>query len=140
MGDSAFRKNKLTSITLGEGIISIEKRAFGNTENGGSYEKSNQLTSVTIPDSVNYIGEFAFDHNKLTTITIPNGITYIGKGAFNGNPLTSVTFNRRGTKFDSNNSSSYYPTFNDENNLIRLYENIGEGTYIKTGSIWSKKP
>ena len=53
--------------------------------------KSNQLTSVTIPNSVTYIGEEAFDKNQLTSVTIPNSVTYIDDEAFEKNQLTSVT-------------------------------------------------
>jgi hypothetical protein len=51
----------------------------------------NQLTSVTIPDSVTSIGSFAFAENQLTTVTIPDSVTSIGEGAFLKNQLTSVT-------------------------------------------------
>ena len=41
------------------------------------------LTSITIPNSVTYIGERAFDNcSSLTSITIPNSVTYIGERAF----------------------------------------------------------
>src|SRR5574344_853217 len=51
----------------------------------------NQLTSVTIPNSVTSIGEYAFASNQLTSVTIPNSVTSIGIGAFAYNQLTSVT-------------------------------------------------
>ena len=54
----------------------------------------NDLTSVTIPDSVTSIGDNAFsDCTSLTSITIPNSVTRIEVGAFLGcTSLTSVTF------------------------------------------------
>ena len=51
------------------------------------------LTSVTIPNSVTSIGKYAFSGcYGLTSVTIPNSVTSIGGGAFaNCSGLTSVT-------------------------------------------------
>jgi hypothetical protein len=53
-----------------------------------------EITSVTIPDSVTYIGAGAFGGCKsLASITIPDGVTYIGNAAFEGcDSLKSITF------------------------------------------------
>jgi hypothetical protein len=51
----------------------------------------NQLTSVTIPTSVTSIGLHAFSFNYLTSVTIPNSVTTIGNYAFGSNLLTNVT-------------------------------------------------
>jgi hypothetical protein len=62
-------------------VTKIEDRAF--------YD--NELTDVTIPDSVTYIGYSAFSGNKLTKVIIPNSITSIEGFAFAYNELTNIT-------------------------------------------------
>lgn len=48
-----------------------------------AFEREENLTSITIPESVTYIGDGAFSEcTSLTSINIPEGVTYIGKSAF----------------------------------------------------------
>jgi len=68
----------------------------------GFAERGNNLTGVTIPDTVTIIGEQAFDSNGLTSVIIPNSVTIIGNAAFNrnrnltqviiGNSVTTIGF------------------------------------------------
>lgn len=58
------------------------------------------LTSVTIPNSVTNIGEYAFSHTGLTSLTIPNSVTAIGYCAFTGcTGLTSLDIPESVTQF-----------------------------------------
>ena len=43
-----------------------------------------RLASITIPDGVTRIGEFAFFCSGLTSVTIPASVTHIGEFAFSG--------------------------------------------------------
>lgn len=90
---------KLTGPIQGKisGTLNIPKYVKVNgqltkiTSIGGSAFSTDQLTSVTIPNSVTSIGMYAFAFTKLTSITIPNGVTSIGMMAFQYSNLTSVT-------------------------------------------------
>ena len=74
----------LTSVTIPNGVISIQKDAFIECRG---------LTSITIPNSVTSIGEGAFEScESLTSIDIPNNVTSIGNHAFcYCRGLTSIT-------------------------------------------------
>jgi len=74
------------SILLIDGTKSITDQAF--------YNCTNLIGTLTIPNSVTYIGDWAFlGCSGLTTgtLTIPNSVTTIGKQAFYGCRFTSVT-------------------------------------------------
>jgi Leucine-rich repeat (LRR) protein len=64
----------------GYGIIGIDQFAF----------EGNQLTSVSIPSSVDFIGLYAFANNQLSTLNIPDSVSFIENGAFSHNQLTSL--------------------------------------------------
>ena len=59
----------------------------------GAFDGCTGLTSITIPNSVTSIGQYAFSScSNLTNITIPSTVTSIKKGAFaRCNSLTSIT-------------------------------------------------
>ena len=66
-------------------VVAIEDGAFANLSN---------ITAVTVPASVEKIGEYAFASCKeLKTVKLPASLTELEKGAFNGcSALTTVTF------------------------------------------------
>ena len=74
-----------------KGVTHVDIPAHTN-EIYDAFWNCNKLTTVNIPNSVNYIGNNAFwNCSSLTTINIPNDISYIGDNAFwNCSSLTNV--------------------------------------------------
>jgi len=82
--DSFNNRNKITSVTISEGVKSIEYRAFYSCVN---------LESADMPESLTSIDGCAFYYCKsLTTVKVPKNVTTIGDGAFaDCRSLTSIT-------------------------------------------------
>ena len=68
-----------------------------------AFENCNNLTAITIPDSVTTIGNRIFDGcSSLTSITIGNGVTSINKSAFQGcYSITSIEVDQANTQYIS---------------------------------------
>ncbi len=122
IGDSAFANNAdITSVVISDTVTEIGANAFNLCSNlaeldlGNSVEtigkyafsaSTANLTSITIPDSVTYIDEYAFFNKSLdlscvATVTIGSGVTYIGDGAFNWHNIENVYYS--GTQDEWNN-------------------------------------
>ena len=78
-----YQSTNIKSVSIEDGVKSIGNYAFRDCES---------LASVTIPNSVTSINDFAFAGTSLTSVTIPSNVTIIGFGAFNYcGSLASVT-------------------------------------------------
>ncbi len=106
IGQSAFLRASVTSVTIPNSVTSIGENAFGLCERLTSIKIPNSvieigdwafscchgLKSITIGNNVTSIGQHAFEYCGLTSVTIPNSVTSIGDDAFyNCSSLTSVT-------------------------------------------------
>ena len=94
---------------------------------GGAFEECSGLTSVTIPNSVTSIGEYAFRFcSSLTSVTIPNSVTSIGSQAFSHcSGLTSVTIPKSVTSIGSG-------AFSDCNSIKKLYYDCTVNPFINS--------
>ena len=63
------------------------------TKTLGAFWRCDELTSVSLPETITTIGDQSFENcKKLHTLKIPNSVTYIGSYAFNEcNALTGIT-------------------------------------------------
>ena len=81
IGDSAFYGcTSLERAGDSEGKLSNNLIAIGFS----AFYGCTSLSSITLPDSLNYIGSYAFQDSGIGNITIPDLVEYIGEGAFAG--------------------------------------------------------
>jgi hypothetical protein len=106
IGSNTFNScTQLTSVTIGNGVTTLETGTFSNTGLASITIPNNvtsigsdafwtcySLTNLTIGNSVTNIGNYAFfDCLNLKSVTIPNSVTSIGSYAFEHcSSLTSV--------------------------------------------------
>lgn len=112
------------SIVLQDGTLGIADEAFFPMNNtnlrklvsvtipnsvtfigGEAFSECYGLTSVNIPNSVIRIGDRAFRRCDLTSITIPNSVTSIGSQTFEScKSLANISVESGNAKFDSRNN------------------------------------
>ena len=96
-GIGAFQFSSSLSNTSAQKVL--DTISANNKVNGTTFELpansfgNSGLTSITIPEGVTSIGDYAFNGaSSLTSITLPEGVTSIGTEAFyNASSLTSIT-------------------------------------------------
>ena len=104
-------------ITFDRDLTTIGEKAFQRVTNA---TPSNWATSITLPESVKTIGDYAFAQcYSLTTINIPDSVTSIGQYAFQScDAVTSVTI---GSGVSTIGSGAFY-------NCYEIKEIICEST------------
>ena len=129
--DSRDYCNALIETASNTLLLGCKNTVIPNTVTDIGYAafRSSGLTSITIPNSVTYIGEWAFGNcTGLTAIDIPNSVQTIYNSAFNGcSGLTSVNI-------PSSVTSLCYCAFNGCTALTDVYSYITDISSIYTGS------
>ena len=70
---SGYEASAMTSAVIGDCVTTLGNHVFTNCLS---------LSSVTIPNGVTTIGDWAFNGCALTGFTLPSSLTYIGENAF----------------------------------------------------------
>ncbi|MFO7573872.1 MAG: leucine-rich repeat domain-containing protein [Bacteroidales bacterium] len=104
IGYFAFYWSNIKSVIIPDSVIFIDELAFGwnpkletltlgnSVQYIGDYAfVRGGITSLTIPNSVTHIGKYAFELNSISTLTIGNSVKYINQAAFNANSISSIT-------------------------------------------------
>ena len=112
IGNSAFWGClKLTSINLPQGVVSIGNNAFNSCES---------LTKIHFPTTLKTIGEFAFGQTALTELTIPASVDEIGEAALVIQTLKKVTI-EDGETILNMGRNSWAPMFGTGNVIEEAY-------------------
>ena len=117
VAESAFAKNKVTSVQIGDEVETIGRKAFADTP---------QLTELTLGSKLKSIGEMAFYDCKLKGLIIPNSVETIGNSAFTYNPLTELTL---GSKLKSIGETAFYGCKLKRLIIPNSVETIGIGAF-----------
>lgn len=108
-----------TDLFVPGGIKVIADSAFAN--NGYYYSEDFEINAVTIPDTVEYIGNDAFFNCKnLSSATIGTGLKEVGSNAFTDTSVTIYGYN-----------GSYAQKYSNSNNItfVLLISNPNESKY-----------
>ena len=119
----------IKKVIINEGVMAIGKYAFYRCES---------LTSVTIPNSLERIYDYAFSNTGLANIYIPGSVEYIGDKVFNGcKGLTSINVDSNNDSYLSENGVLFNK---DKTAIIRYPAGKTDKSYVipnSVGAIWA---
>ncbi len=121
---SAFENAGLTSINIPTGITDIPASAFAGCK----------LTSITLPEGLHTIQTEAFADNGTTinSVSIPQSVTYIGNNAFSGTSVQNFYINNTPTRL----SIGEYTPFKKSGTSIHIFSLMT--SIFENATNWSK--
>ena len=139
----AFYDNKtITTLIIPEGIVEIGDGELDEDEeyilHWGAFTGCENLSSVKLPGTLNYIGINAFVNcTNLTSITIPKGVKYLGKYSFANTGLKSITLP---DTLEGIGSFAFFKCFNLKSVVIPgTVKKIDVGAFFECDSLSSVK-
>ena len=123
IGILAFYQATITSLKIEEGVETINGLAFQFNKNislltlpnsvtyigDGAFAQWNVLTNLTLGNGLKSIGEFSFFNNLITSLSIPKNLESIGLGSFWDQPnLTQFQVDLESKFFSSDNQGVLY--------------------------------
>ena len=99
-----------TDATYSKTSLNIPAKVFGKnvTKIAGSALQSTKYKTISMPDTITEIGDYAFYYcGQLTTITLSSGLTSIGEAAFEGCSLLGNVTLPKGLTAIGNNAFYY---------------------------------
>ncbi len=116
--------------------VYFPKNSITKVINGGIYfnEENSNLKKITLPNTLKFIGTWAFSGTKLDSVTIPASVVRIGYGAFYKAGLNSLTFEPASNLIAMYGDADLYSSF-ENNNLKSItipasVQYIGSETFI----------
>lgn len=102
IGDYAFYNYKeISELSLPEGLTEIGKASFHTSSVWSSDGDNSRLKKLVLPDSLERIGDQAFENNEIREIQFGKKVKIIGKNAFYGNMLSKLTIPASVEKIDT---------------------------------------
>jgi len=127
-----------TEVEVPDGIRLIANSAFANN---GVFSQA-QISSVTINDDVEYIGDYAFDNcESLTEITIGTGLKSVGTDAIDSNVTIRGYCGTYAEEFAAVNGNTFIPIVKKEDEFIYEcdYDENFKQYYFSTDTEFSRE-
>ena len=127
-GSNPYYFSTVRGVVIGTSCTSIGSYSFAYLE---SFSPTLPLGSLTIPDSVTSIGDYAFSSNYFTgSLTIGNNVTSIGNGSF------SVCYNFTQLIIPSSNVTSIGENaFGSDTGLTAAYINCPASSWVGSNAL-----
>jgi hypothetical protein len=88
--EEAFAGNDLIELTLPQGLRTIGDEAFAISSSSFFGEPA-KLSRISLPSGLVSIGSEAFVNHNISELVFPQSVKYVGEFAFNGNPITKIS-------------------------------------------------